>query len=239
MKPTVSIVILARNEEGTIAKVITETFSVLPTVAGKYEILVNDDASSDSTKKILRRLRKKYLYLRIFRQNHPLGIARGVEFLYAKAHLDYVYILPGDGQYTINDLPKMLIMAGDGYDIVVGKRIKKQYTLDRNIISYLFNSISSVLFGIATFDAGSTKLYRRSILLKFHPVSRGVYNEAERIIRASMAGYKIGSSPAHHFIRSGGIATGAKLTLIWEAVVDMFRLWWQLRIRRVSPVTLR
>jgi len=238
MKPTVSVVVIARNEENTITQVIKETCAVLPGITRGYEILVSDDASTDKTPEILDKLRRRNHHIHVFHQKTPLGIARGLEFLYQKARCQYVYILPGDGQWTVADLPAMLGAAERGYDIVVGKRIRKQYTAERKIISYLFNSMTQLLFGVETFDAGSTKLYRHHILKQLIPISRGVYNEAERVVRASYAGYTISRVPVRHFGRLGGRASGAKFSLIKEAVADMFHLWFLLRVRRVSPVTM-
>jgi glycosyltransferase involved in cell wall biosynthesis len=239
MKPTVSVVVIARNEQNSVARVVGETCGVLPGITSGYEILVNDDASTDGTSKILDELKRRNNHIHVYHQKKPLGIARGLEFLYQKARCQYVFILPGDGQWTAADLPEMLIKAERGYDIVVGKRIQKLYTVERKIISYLFNGLTQLLFNVETFDAGSTKLYRKTILKTIIPISRGVYNEAERIVRASYAGYMIGWVPVHHFGRSGGRASGAKLSLVGEAAVDMLRLWFLLRIRRVSPVTMK
>jgi len=238
MKPTVSVVVIARNEEHTITQVIQDACSVLPKITSGYEILVSDDASTDRTSGILEELRRRNRRIHVFHQKVRLGIARGLELLYQKGRYQFVYVLPGDGQWSIHDLPAMLVKAEEGYDIVVGKRIHKQYTAERKIISYLFNSITQLLFRVETFDAGSTKLYRRHILKILLPVSRGIYNEAERIIRASYAGYSIGWVPVRHFGRSGGRASGAKLSLIVEAVVDMFHVWFLLWIRHVSAVTM-
>jgi glycosyltransferase involved in cell wall biosynthesis len=238
MKPTVSVVVVVRNEENSITQVIKEVSSLLPRITSGYEILVHDDASTDKTPEILEDLRHRNKHIQVYHQRNRLGIARSLEFLYKKGQCRYVFTLPGDGQYSIKDLPDMLEKAADGCAIVVGKRIHKQYTPERLLISFLFNALSFVMFGIHTIDAGSIKLYRRSILSEFQPVSRGVYNEAERIIRASLAGYVIGSSPVHHKPRSGGRATGAKPRLIWEAFTDMVRLWFLLRVRRMSPVTM-
>jgi glycosyltransferase involved in cell wall biosynthesis len=238
MKPTVSVVVIARNEEHTIGDVIRETCALLPKISSRYEIVVNDDASADRTGEILEALKKHNNHIRVYHRKKPIGIAMGLEFLYTCARLDYVFILPGDGQYTVRDLPPMLDKAVNGADIVVGKRIRKQYAADRMTVSYLFNALSWVLFGVDTIDAGSVKVYNRKIFNTFKLLSRGVYNEAERIVRATYAGHRVSSAPAHHYGRSGGKASGAKPALIIEAVTDMFRLWWLLRVRRVSAVTL-
>jgi dolichol-phosphate mannosyltransferase len=239
MKPTVSVIVVVRNEESTIERVIEEAFSVLPTVAGRFEVLVNEDASTDHTLEILHLMSRRYKQLRVTHQKKRIGIAQGLELLDRKTRYQYVFDLPGDGQYSAHDLPAMLTKAINGCDIVVGRRIRKQYTWERKIISFLFNGLSYAFFRVRTFDAGSIKLYRRSIITQFQPLCRGVYKEAERIIRASDAGYKICWSPVVHLTRSSGVAAGAKPELIREAAADMIRLWWFLRVRRVSPVTLK
>jgi glycosyltransferase involved in cell wall biosynthesis len=221
----VSIVIVARNEEMTIEKVITGAVDLLEHLHYVYEIIVNDDASIDQTLSIVRKLQKHNKHIKIYHQRRPIGIAQGVELLYSKASLDYVYILPGDGQYVIEDLPPMVKLALHGSDIVVGRRIHKQYTLWRRFVSFMFNTLSRLVFAVDCIDAGSTKLYERSVLQNIRPISHGVFNEAERIIRAKRAGYVISESPVHHVERKGGVSSGGQVPLIMEALRDMVRLY--------------
>jgi len=238
MKPTVSIVIPVRDEEQNVRCVIEETIRVARTCCWHFEILVNDDASVDRSPEILADLQKRYRTIRVFHQKKSLGIARGLKFLYTNAQYEYVFNTAGDGEYSSSDLPVMLDKAVAGYDIVVGKRKRKNYTLWRKCVSSLYNVLSYVLFGVTTYDAGSLRVCRRSVLQSIRPISNGVFNEAERIIRAQMIGYRICSVDVHHFPRVGGTAQGARLPLILEAVREMFTLWFFLKIKRVSPITM-
>jgi len=238
MKPTVSIVIPVRDEEQNVRRVMEETIRVARAACSRFEILVNDDASVDTSPQILANLQKKYRTIRVFRQKKSIGIAKGLEFLYTKARYDYVFNTAGDGEYSSVDLPAMLRKAIAGYDIVVGKRTQKNYTLWRKCVSSLYNVLSYVLFGVKTYDAGSLRVCRRRVLRSIRPISTGVFNEAERIIRAQMTGCRICSVDVHHFPRVGGIAQGARFPLILEAIKEMFRLWFFLKIKQVSPITM-
>jgi glycosyltransferase involved in cell wall biosynthesis len=224
-KPSVSVITIARNEEKTIKMVIESSLTALLKVTNNFEILVNDDASNDSTSKILDKLAKKNRSIKVYHQKKSIGIVNGVEFLYTKARYELLFINPGDGQYSAEDLPRMMKKIEQGYDFVIGHRIHKKYTIQRKMVSFCFNFIPELLFGIKLYDAGSTKLFKRKILSKTKPVSSGVFREAERIIMASRLGYKVTSIPAHHFKRKGGKASGVSYHLIVEALIDMVRFW--------------
>ena len=57
--PDVSVVVLAYNEEESIADCVTEVRDVLLTTGRSFEIVVVDDGSSDGTYDVLRRLKVK------------------------------------------------------------------------------------------------------------------------------------------------------------------------------------
>lgn len=104
---SISVLVLAKNEEITISNIIEECIKILPQVSKDYEILINDDASTGKTTSTLDSLSKKFTSIKVFHQKKPLGIAGGFEFLYKKANKNLVFTLAGDGQYTIKDLLNM------------------------------------------------------------------------------------------------------------------------------------
>lgn len=228
-KYEISAVITARNEQITVGKVINESIKILPNLAKKYEILINDDASSDRTPMILDSYAKKYPFIKVYHQRKALGISGGFEFLYKKAKFEMIFTNAADGQYTIKDLPKMIKKISEGYDIVIGKRVSKEkYNVFRRIISFSYNQIPKLLFGVNLYDAGSNKLYKTQVLRKIKPISKSVFSEAERIIRANKLGYKVSSVPIKHFKRKEGTASSIRTRLILSCIIDMFRLYSQL-----------
>lgn len=222
-KYSISVLLIARNEDKTIGEVLKECINILPKLTKKYEILVNDDASTDKTSFILNSFAKKHSFIKVFYQKKPLGIAGGFEFLYKEQENDLAFTLAGDGQYTINDLPKMIKKIESGYDLVVGKRIHKQYNWKRNFISFCFNFVPKILFGVNLYDAGSIKLYKQEVLQKTTPLSKSVFNEAERIIKTYKLGYQVVSVPIQHFERKKGI-TSVEPQLVFDTIFDMLKL---------------
>jgi len=230
MTYSISAVIIAKNEENSVKKVIEESLDVLSKLTRNWEILVNDDASSDKTGQILDYYSKKYPKIKIFHQKKPLGISGGLEFLYKKASKQLVFINAADGQYTIKDLSKMLDKVDEGYDLIIGKRrTKVYYGIFRKALSYIYNILPEILFGVKLYDAGSNKVYKMEVLKKTTPISKSVFSEAERIIRAQLLGFKIVSVPISYFPREGGKATGAHLKSIIGAMIDMLKLRYYLK----------
>lgn len=223
---SISALIIARNEQATVEKVIKESIRVLSKLTDKYEILINDDASSDKTTTILDLYAKKYSFIKIYHQKKPLGISGGTELLYSKAKYDLIFANAVDGQFTAYDLPRMVKKIYQGYDLVIGKRKKKiEYNIIRRIMTLCFAFIPKILFGKELYDPGSMKLYKREIIKNTKPLSKSVFSEAERIIRTYQLGYSIVSVPIRHFPRKTGRSSAIKLKLVVHSTFDMLKLF--------------
>lgn len=86
-----SVLIPARNAEGTVGAALRSTLRALPDDA---EVLVLDDASTDRTGEVVRSLGDRRIRLLVAEQN--LGIARGLELLLGEARGDVVARMDAD-----------------------------------------------------------------------------------------------------------------------------------------------
>jgi glycosyltransferase involved in cell wall biosynthesis len=229
-RKSVTICIPAYNEQATIAAVIKEAHSVLEQTAHRGEILVIDDGSVDDTWKILSDIEKTIPALRIRRHAVNKGIAATFTELYQWARSELVFLNSADGQWRMHTLLELLPMADD-HDIIIAQRIDKQYKLGRRMVSWLFNTLPMIFFSTPTYDAGSVKLVRREIY-DIPVISSGVFNEAERIIRARRRGFRVGIKQVEHFPRRTGKASGAKPSLVVEAMRDLIKCWFDIVILR-------
>jgi glycosyltransferase involved in cell wall biosynthesis len=219
----VTICIPAYNEETTIAHVVKDAGSVLEQIAIPGEILVIDDCSVDGTWNILCNIQKTLPALQIRRHAVNQGIAATFAELYQWASKALVFLNSADGQWKMAALLDLLPMAGE-YDLIIARRRQKHYGLGRLLVSWLFNAVPVIFFATPTYDAGSVKLVRREIY-DIPLISSGVFGEAERIIRARRRGFRVGVKEVEHFPRRAGTASGAKLSLILEGLLDFLKCW--------------
>lgn len=226
--PSVSVCFPAYNEQDTIAGVLEEAHALVAGAGFDYEILVCDDGSTDRTPAIVDALAGEIPKMRVIHHQRNLGIHDTFEHLYREATKTFVFLNSTDRQWDTRILLDMLPLTRD-CDVVIASRIEKYYRVDRRIVSWGFNVVPRLLFGVWTYDAGAVKLVRREIIERFALVSRSPFSEAERLIRASRAGYRILDRPTMTSPRRTGRARGISGTLVKDALLDVPRVWRALR----------
>jgi len=226
--PSVSVCFPAYNEKATIKDVLLEAYDLMKKSGLDYEILACNDGSTDDTPSILNELEQRIPTLKVFHNNPNQGMRYTFELLYHKATKDYVFLNSSDRQWPTQCLFDMLPLT-EHYDIIVASRKNKNYSLYRAILSRAYNTLPQWLFNVKTYDAGAVKLIKREIIEKFPLISLSPFTEAERIIRAARSGYKITEFPVETAPRLTGKATGAKLGLVFQAVIDVIKVWWDLK----------
>lgn len=215
--------------------VFERALSVLEQCVADFEIIILDDASTDATPAIaadIQQLRPDVV--RVI--THPVnrGIAVTFEDLYHAASKAFVFDVPADGEYPPEALHDMVPLI-ENHDVIICNRTQKNYTLYRRIVSKCYRWMPRILFGVDLFDPGSTKCRRREIITDIECTSRGVFVEAERMIRAAKRGYRITKVDIVPDRRLAGDPRGARLANVWQAAVDLVTLWVRFYILRQRP----
>jgi glycosyltransferase involved in cell wall biosynthesis len=226
--PGVSVCFPAYNEEATVREVLQEAHDLLSQSKLDYEIIVCNDGSQDRTANIIESVAASLPRMRALNNPRNLGIRETFERLYSEASKEFVFLNSTDRQWPTRILFDMLPLTSK-WDIVIASRKEKHYSATRRLVSWGFNMAPSILFGTRTYDAGAVKLVRREIIERFTLVSRSPFSEAERLIRASRAGYQITEYPVTVAARRSGRARGVSLRSVIEAVKDVGRVWLSLR----------
>jgi glycosyltransferase involved in cell wall biosynthesis len=101
-----SIVIPAYNEEKGIGAVLDNVSSL----DGRFEIIVVDDGSSDSTADIV----KNYSHVSLIRHEHNMGYGAALKTGIQSASTDTVLIMDADGTYPHETIPDLIKAMQDG-----------------------------------------------------------------------------------------------------------------------------
>ncbi|MBW2983484.1 glycosyltransferase family 2 protein [Candidatus Woesearchaeota archaeon] len=150
----ISVVIPAYNEENRIKKSIIKIIAYLENNFGKYEILVVDDGSTDSTHRTISELNNSNISILRNKKNKGKGhsIKKGV----LSAEYELILVTDADLSTPIEELGKFIKYIKQGYDVVFGSRnlkgskIKESQPFYRQLMGKTFpllvNIITSLKF---------------------------------------------------------------------------------------------
>lgn len=224
MKTSVSVGFPVYNEEDTIEGVLFEAHQLLSRSDLDYEIIVCDDASTDKSRQIIDSIVSKLPDFKLIRHEKNMGIRDTFEDIYKAATKQTVFLNSTDRQWPTAILFDMVEFL-DRADIIIASRRHKKYDILREVVSWGFNAVGPVFFGVKTYDAGAVKLVKKEIIKKFELISKSPFTEAERLIRAKKAGYKILNYPVEIAARKHGKSTGVKNSVLGQALKDVWMVW--------------
>jgi glycosyltransferase involved in cell wall biosynthesis len=219
-----SIVLPAFDEEANIDRVVRGVVAFFEPRGLDYEIIVVDDGSRDRTGEILDRLAAELPRLRPRHHPQNRGYGAALRTGFEAACKAYVFYMDGDGQFDINDLDRLLPLAGADC-IVSGFRIRRRDPVLRALNARLFGWLVRLLLDVRVRDLNCAfKLIPRATLAGMTLESTGALINAELYARAAHRGVRIREVGVNHYPREAGVQTGARLSVIVRAFYDLWRL---------------
>ena len=121
MKKSLSIIIPVLNEELNIKPLTNKIIKTLKKY--KFEIIFVDDSSTDSSKKILKKLKSKYPYFKPIFRSKKRDLSKSCFDGIKKSKYENILIMDGDLQHDPKFIPKMFNKyIKNNLDLVVGAR---------------------------------------------------------------------------------------------------------------------
>jgi len=189
MKPELSLVIPARNEEGNIETVVRGTTKVLDDARITHELIVVDDGSTDNTAAVVRTMMQAFPTLKLVSYPNGRGYGAAIRAGFDTAKGNIVGWMDGDNQtdpVIVADLFKVLQKSGCAMAKAV--RVVRNESLWRRVQSSMFNLVFRALFGFYCRDVNAKpKLLRRSTERSLHIISSDWFIDAEIVIKLSRA----------------------------------------------------
>ncbi len=217
---TVTIVVPAFNEGGSIAQVVSELRAAAPW----HEVLVVDDGSTDGTGPAARDAGA-----RVVRHPYNKGNGASVKTAIRAASSEWLAIVDADGQHAPADAMRLVSRLGD-YDLVIGARDPRtQATAGRRAGNAVLNWLASYLTERPIPDLTSGfRAARRECLLEFiHLLPNGFSTPTTTTLAFIKAGYNVAFEPVAARSRVGVskirlASDGAKFLLILLKVITIF-----------------
>ncbi len=157
----VSIVIPAYDEQDNI-KPLLEQFDEVVRRSGKdWEVILVNDGSTDKTAERAKDASFRYRWLKVVSHSKNRGLTAALHTGFKAAKGTIFVFYPSDMQYHAQDIPRMIARIDRGADLVTGW---KQGKYRKRFVSYIFNKLCRVLFGLKVHDLNSVKAFRKEVV---------------------------------------------------------------------------
>lgn len=232
-KAGVSIFFPCYNDSKSIGKLIKKAISIIRKYTNRYEIIVVDDASTDSSKKVLQNLSKKYKKLKLIFHSENLGYGGALKSGFKTAKYELIFYTDGDGQYDISELPILLSLMSKDVDFINGIKMSRHDPTYRIVMGNLYSFFARWLFWtpIADIDC-DFRLIRKKIIKKIELNSSSGAICIELVKKSQIAGAKFRQVSIHHLSRQFGVSQFFRINRILSTLQDIFSLWMQLVVLR-------
>lgn len=193
-----SVVVPLYNEEENVAELHRRIAAALEGSGHEVEMIFVDDGSRDRTVAVLREIAARDPRVVVLKLRRNFGQTPSMRAGIDHATGEVIVTMDGDLQNDPKDIPAMVAVMAEGYDLVAGWRRNRQDAwLSRKLPSRIANWLIGKVTGIAIRDNGcSLKAYRADVI-KGTPL----YSEMHRFIPAmvSASGGRIAQiAVAHH-----------------------------------------
>ncbi|MFZ5366478.1 MAG: glycosyltransferase family 2 protein [Patescibacteria group bacterium] len=213
-KKNISVIILAKNEEKSIGKVI------LGAKPYADELLVIDGHSKDKTRQIARKMGVKVFL------DHGLGKGEAVRLGIKKAQKEILVFIDADGSHDPKDIPKLArpILEGKADHVTGSRMLGGSDELHGTWNKFLRETGSHLIilginwrFGTQLTDGqNGFRAIRRKVAQKLNLKEDITTIEQEMIIKTLKSGFRMAEVPTHEYRRQNG-----------ESSIILRKVWWR------------
>lgn len=224
MHRSISFVLPMYNESANIEGTILKLSRLAAELSDDYEIVVADDASTDDSASVVERLafQDKHIKLMRLKKNTKFGgaLAQGLK----NVSKDIAIYTDADLPVREEDVKKGFAMLDD-FDVVTGySLVIKDMSLKRIIMSRGYNFLVKLFFGFKIKDINSGfKIYKAEVLKGMNLISKSPFVDVEIFAEARKRGFKIGQFGLLFELRTKGVSTISRPSVVLRTFWDMLK----------------
>jgi len=237
-RAAVSVIMPAYNEEKSIEACFYEVFEALEGYGKPFEIILEEDGSTDRTPSMIDRLAKKHGNTKVLHFAKRMGKGFGIRKCLEVARGECIVFIDSDGEYPAEKIPEFIDVI-NSYDVVVGARSKwvdqkGGNRVLRALLSRTYGLLVRRLLGVDLQDYQSgLKAFRRQVIDAIEPLeSSGFEIDSEMLLKAERKGFKITSIAITYSFRGD-----SKVNIVLDSVKMLLALLdWKLESDTRTPL---
>jgi len=193
-----SIIIPVYNEEQTVVELISRVRQVKLPKGVEKEIIVVDDGSTDRSRNLILKEKKKYPEIHTYLSIINLGKGAAIRFGIKHATGDIILLQDADLELDPNEYRKLIrpIMSGQA-DVVYGSRFLNHHNaipLKTRLANGFLTFLTNILFSTRITDMETAyKVFRSSVIKQIR--LRSVEFDIEPEITAKLSAYRLRGAP--------------------------------------------
>jgi glycosyltransferase involved in cell wall biosynthesis len=198
----ISVVIPLWNEAPSLPQLCQEIRSAVESLGSRYEIILVDDGSTDTSWSEVQRLSHANPSIRGLRLRRNFGKADALQAGFDASRGEIVLTIDADLQDDPADIPQLVKALAPGVDVVSGWKKDRKDPFSRRIASKVFNALVNATTGMRLRDHNcGLKCYRQEVVKDL-----AIYGELHRFIPvlAAARGFRITELPVNHRPRPFG-----------------------------------
>lgn len=234
-----SVVIPARDEEGSIMRTIDGIVTVMERESIEYEVLVIDDGSKDATRKLVEAAGVANPAIRCRPSPYSGGFGLAVRAGLEQFSGDGVAIMMADCSDDPEDLVMYHHILDEGWDCAFGSRfmpgaVVKDYPRLKLIFNRMANAFVNVLFRLGYNDTTNAfKAYRREVIETVNPLLSKHFNLTVEIpLKAVTRGHNFKVVPTSWTNRTAGEAKLAMREMGSRYLFIVLYIWLEYHLSR-------
>lgn len=142
-----SIVIPVYNSEKTLSRLCNELIVTLSEITTSYEIIFVEDCSNDNSYLELKKLSEVYKHMKIIKLAKNFGQHNAILCGLNYAEGEICITMDDDLQNPPNQIPLLLELINQGFDVVIGSVEKKKQKIYKNLGSKFINLLNTKILG--------------------------------------------------------------------------------------------
>ena len=234
-RPEISIVAPVYNEVENVGPLVEELLRTLAPMAGRYEIVLVDDGSTDGSAEAIARLASAHPEVRGLHLRRNRGQTAAFDAGIKGARGDIVVTIDADLQNDPADIPK-LVAALDGHDAAIGYRAIREDTLARRVSSKIANAVRNRLSGDDVIDTGCSLKAFRAKRLREVKLFTGMHRFLPTLVK--IEGGTVVQLPVGHRPRRAGTSKYGVWNRVFRSFADLLAVRW-MKKRRLDYEVVR
>ena len=220
----VTLVIPVYNEQENIAPLLVEIIQAMDRQPRPWQVLFIDDGSTDDSLRVIRDKaqedeRVRYL---AFAANRGQSAAFAAGFRESEGTV--FVTLDADMQNDPADIPAMLNLYDQGFDMAIGWRKNRQDTRIKRIASRIANAVRNALSGETVRDTGCSLKVLRADYARNIPMFTGMHRFLPTLMK--MQGARVAEMAVSHRPRHKGVSKYGIWDRAFSALYDLFAVCW-------------